>query len=68
MRALKKPSGSRTSQDHGDRREDGLVNAGVLNPYEKDITAEAVRELQDEANKDLAGEEWILIEGYEDTK
>ena len=33
-----------------------------LPPYEQDITLEAVRQLQEEADKDLAGEEWILVE------
>lgn len=32
--------------------------------YEADVTEEAVKRLQTEADKDLADEEWTLVAGY----
>jgi len=67
MSALKKPSRTALSYGDGDRG-DVCSGAVELRPYEQDITAEAVRRLQEEADKDLAGEEWILVDGFEVTK
>lgn len=67
MSALKKLTGSHPT-GFGKGEAGDFSGNGGLRPYDQEITAEAVRRLQEEADKDLAGEEWVLVDGYEVTK
>lgn len=37
-------------------------------PYFPDVTDEVVREIQAQADKDMAGGDWVVIDGYDPSR
>jgi hypothetical protein len=72
MTALRKTSEVSLRYTYGEIRSQSVKVKGPLPPealaFEDDVTTEAVKKLQDQADLELAGEEWELVDGYDGRK